>query len=162
MERKSGMDFLCCSFNENRFRRLAGNVTHPWAQFIGVVVVVVVVVVVCGGGGGRGFGSDNASGDDVKRGIFLHSEDVSGSLCGGYGFEYRLWFVKLGLIAWLSLLSAFLFAHVALTIVVWCVNPTSYMTRIVARQNVMVECMCECVCLYAICGTIVSICLLHL
>jgi hypothetical protein len=151
------MDLLTCSFNEIRFRRLAGNVTHPWAQIIGVVIVVV-----CGGGGDRGFGSDNACGDDVNQGIFLHSENSSVSLCGGYGFEYRSCFVKLARIAWLSLLSASLLAHVALTIVVCCVNPPSYMTRIVVRQIVMEECMCECICSYAVCGTIVSICLLHL
>jgi hypothetical protein len=47
----------------------------------------------------------------------------------------------------LSLLSASLLPNVALTIVVWCVNQPSYMTRIVVQQNVMEECMCECVCL---------------
>lgn len=48
----------------------------------------IVIVVVCGGGGGGGCGSDSACGDDVNQGVFLHSENVSGSLCGGYGSEY--------------------------------------------------------------------------
>jgi hypothetical protein len=42
---------------------------------------------------------------------------------------------------WLSLLSASLLALDAVTIVVWCVNRPSYMTRIVVRRNVMEECM---------------------
>jgi hypothetical protein len=86
----------------------------------------------------------------------LHSENVSGSLCGGYGSEYRSWFVQLGLVAWLLLLSASLLLHDAATIVVWCIYPPSYMTHIVVRWNVM-ECMCECVYTYfcAVCGTVV-------
>lgn len=38
----------------------------------------------------RGCGSDSAYGDDVNQGIFLHSENVSGSLCGGYGSELQV------------------------------------------------------------------------
>jgi len=56
-----------------------------------VQIIGVVIVVVCGGGGGGGGGCgiESACGDDVNQGIFLHSENVSGSLCGGYGSEYR-------------------------------------------------------------------------
>jgi len=52
-------------------------------------IIGVVVFVVCGGGGGGGCGSVSACGDNVNQRIFLRSENVSGSLCGGYGSEYR-------------------------------------------------------------------------